>query len=77
MAFCGVINQEIATAVCPLSKGACMWQHRTSHLCKFQDHELDAEQYAKLVGLPPADPNVIQILKSTLLHRVRAELETK
>lgn len=75
--FCAVIEKQIATPVCPLPDGHCMWKHRQSGRCTYVEDQpaLSPNEYAAKVGLPQIDGALVNILKSSLIQRVKDELQ--
>jgi hypothetical protein len=53
--FCVAIQREICVTTCPLTKGACLWQHRKTQHCKYTPEELTADEFCARVGLTPPD----------------------
>ena len=89
--YCGVIERQLITASCPLPKGACMWKHRIHGGCTYDPEianlstdsndvakrtPLDPNEYAKRVGLPPISESVVNILRASLILRVKKEVST-
>jgi len=76
--FCVVIRKELKVSKCPLPSGACMWKHRETRICtydeKIANSELTVNEYTERVGLPPADPDIFSILKNSLLDKIKYEL---
>lgn len=55
MTYCVAVEANLLVAVCPLRVGACMWQHRTTHHCKYTEQEISPEEFAALVNAPTYD----------------------
>jgi hypothetical protein len=76
--FCVIIDKRIAGPKCPLPNGSCMWAHRQTSNCtyneQFANSDLTVNEYAAHVGLPPADPEAVKIIKNSLADRIRREL---
>lgn len=74
--FCILIEQQIAISNCPLPRGTCMWKHRISGLCMYDENveSLDANAYAALVGLPPINAHLVNILKRSVVAIIKEEL---
>jgi hypothetical protein len=73
-AFCGVIQQQLVVSSCPLMKGTCMWKNRLHGRCTYTTEELTTEEFTQRVGLPPLEPAVVNILRSSLKHKISNEL---
>ncbi len=50
--FCIAVDKSLDTEVCPLSKGACYWQHRETKACCYTELDLAVNEYCDLVGAP-------------------------
>ncbi len=76
--FCIVIERPLLTAFCPLADGECMWKHHLHKTCTY-DEEFAAstfgpEEWAAHTGLPAPDPDILEILKYTLNHEIKASV---
>lgn len=63
MTYCLIIESTLNTEVCPLSKGACYWQHRQSKKCCYlPDRELSLEEFCEHTGasLPETDQDTFR-----------------
>lgn len=86
--FCVVIEKQLITTSCPLPKGVCMWKHRIHGGCTYdaefanpepengKQKYVDPNEYAKRVGLPPIPVDIVNILRQSLVMRVKEELST-
>lgn len=69
MTFCVIIEAPLKTSNCPLSKGACYWQHRESNACCYTEKELSPSEFCELTG---ATTPVIDV--ETFRDQLRAAL---
>lgn len=79
--YCGIIEKQIATSVCPLPAGrGCMWKHRETGHCTFDpdfaEKLKNPNQFAEKVGLPPVDEEIEAILMNSFRERLKVELQT-
>jgi hypothetical protein len=76
--FCVIIEKRLVGPRCPLPNGACMWKHRETGDCtydeQFASSDLTVNEYAARVGLPLADPEAVTIIKNSLADCIRREL---
>jgi len=76
--FCVVIEKQLAVSQCPLENGACIWKHRKNGRCTYNEafasSDFTPNEFAARVGLPPADPEVLNIIKNSLADKIRHEL---
>lgn len=56
MSYCVLIESNLTSDTCPLSKGACYWQHRQTKMCCYApDRELTVDEFKDLVGAPQTE----------------------
>ena len=76
--FCVVIQKRINGYTCPLPKDSCMWNHRQTGVCTYNEQfaisDFTVNEYAERVGLPPADSQVVNIMRNSLAARIKLEL---
>lgn len=78
--YCAVIERQLITNSCPLPRGTCMWKHRIHGGCTYDEEfaasAADPNEYAKRVGLPPISSDTVNILRASLILRVKKEVST-
>jgi hypothetical protein len=78
-AYCIIIHKQLSVAECPLETSQCMWKHRVNGLCKysevFANSDFTPVEFAALVGLPPIDSAVVNILRNSLAFKIKHELQ--
>lgn len=65
MSFCVVVERELATSSCPLYKGACVWRHRETGICMYDEDAklLPPDELASLVGTSvPSNEDLSKII---------------
>lgn len=81
--YCGVIERHLDTPTCPLTKYSCMWCHKKTKQCMYDDavaqpeddrSRLTPEQFAERVGLPTIPPALVNILKQSLINHVKKNI---
>lgn len=81
--YCGIIEQHLDTPTCPLPKFSCMWCHKKTKQCMYDDalaqpederSRLTPEQFAERVGLPVIPPALVNILKQSLVIHVKKNI---
>jgi hypothetical protein len=76
--FCIVVARPLITAFCPLADGQCMWKHRQFRTCtydeEFASSAFTSAEFAARTGLPVEDPDILDILRTTLTHTVKTGL---
>lgn len=76
--FCVVIDKLIAGPRCPLPTGSCMWKHRQTSDCTYDEQfaslDFTVNEYAARVGLPTPDPEVLVVMRNSLTARVKSEI---
>ena len=76
--YCIVIHQTLAVSKCPLGPGECIWRHRQTGDCTYDEDfgssNFSPSEFATKVGLPPADPSILNIIKNSLAHLIKHEL---
>ncbi|EMI5828584.1 MULTISPECIES: hypothetical protein [Bacilli] len=80
--YCGIIEKQLITAICPLRAGrGCMWKHRESGRCMFGtrladdvDEDMTMNEYATIVGLPPVDEALQPLMIRIVTERLRQEI---
>lgn len=70
MSYCIMIESEIRQVECPLQKGACYYQHRTTGNCKYADYKTLTD-YCNGVGLSLPKKQDLE----TDIERLRAQLK--
>lgn len=68
MAYCIAIQKELLVSVCPLGVGQCLWQHRTTHHCKYTERELTTEEFSTLVNAPAYTQDFDQVKQQIALE---------
>ena len=55
-----------------------MWNHRQTGVCTYNEQfaisDFTVNEYAERVGLPPADSQVVNIMRNSLAARIKLEL---
>jgi hypothetical protein len=85
--WCVVIEQQLITASCPLPMGGCMWKHQLFGHCtydqEFAESLTDSKvvknpvaEFAAHVGLDPIDPEIVKIIRRSLISVVKKEVST-
>lgn len=85
--WCVVIERQLMTATCPLPKNGCMWKHAVNGRCtydqEFAESLTDSKlvknpvaEFANHVGLGPLDPDIVKIIKRSLISVVKKEIST-
>jgi hypothetical protein len=85
--WCVVIDSQLMTTTCPLPKGGCMWKHSVHGHCTYDQEFAEAltdpkviknpvVEFANHVGLPLPDPEVVKIIKRSLISAVKKEVST-
>jgi hypothetical protein len=85
--WCVVIEQQLMTASCPLPQGACMWKHAKRGFCTYDQDFAESltdpklvknpvAEFAAHVGLDPIDPEIVKIIKRSLISVVKKEVST-
>lgn len=78
--FCVVIHNQLAVSYCPLPNGTCMWKHRVSGRCMYSEDfaatSFTPNDFATRVGLPTIPGEVVNIIKRTVIAKIRDELAT-
>jgi hypothetical protein len=74
--FCIVIEKQIAVSHCPLPKGTCMWKHRITGQCTYDENVeiTDANSYASRVGLPQIPNLIVSIIQRSVVAALKEEL---
>jgi hypothetical protein len=76
--FCVVIKEQLAVSYCPLPSGVCMWKHRVHGMCtyseEFSNTAFSPNEYALHVGLSPISGDIVNILKRTVVAKIKDEL---
>jgi hypothetical protein len=81
--YCGIIERELNTPVCPLRKHQCMWQHRETKVCTYDDsvahpeeekNRISPAEFAERVGLPVLPSALVYILKQSLTHNLKKSI---
>lgn len=78
--FCVVIDRQLVTPYCPLPLGSCMWKHRQSGRCMYDaeladiDNKVTAAAFARHVGLPEIEQPTVNILRRSVIRKIRDEL---
>lgn len=78
MTFCVVVERELATSSCPLHKGACVWRHRETGICMYDEDAklLPPSELAALVGAEvPSSENLSRILNGLAGSEVSTPVE--
>lgn len=70
MAKCGIINKEIGI-ICPLSRGACIYQHRVSNECKYAVKYTSVAEYCNRVGQVMPTEEQLNEQRTKLINLVR------
>ena len=77
-AYCGVIHKQLTVPFCPLENTQCMWKHRLTGQCKYSEEFANSDftpvEFVALVGLPPIDSTVVNILRNSLAFKIKHEL---
>lgn len=82
--WCVVIEKQLAVATCPLPAGSCLWKHAVNGRCtydpEFAESLTDSKlvknpvaEFANHVGLGPLDPEVVKIIKRSLISVLKKE----
>jgi hypothetical protein len=78
--YCGVIERHLATDTCPLPKYSCLWCHKKTKQCTYDDaiahpeeerNRLTPDEFAVRVGLPPIPLPLVNILKQSLVINLK------
>jgi len=81
--FCGVIEKELATPTCPLPKNTCMWCHKETKQCMYDDdivhpdeekNRMTTVEFAQYVGLPTIPTPLVNILKQSLIIHLKKNI---
>lgn len=73
MTYCIAIASHLAEDTCPLEKGQCYWQHRTTNKCCYTESDLSHEDYKTLTGT--SKPITEQTL-DTMRDKLRSALQS-
>lgn len=85
--WCVVIEKQLAVATCPLPAGSCLWKHAVNGRCtydqEFAESLTDSKivknpvlEFANHVGLDAPDPDIVKIIKRSLIALVKKEIST-
>jgi hypothetical protein len=76
--FCVVIQKQLAVSQCPLAGNSCIWKHRKTSRCTyneaFANSEFTPNEFAARVGLPSAEVSVLDIIRNSLADKIRREI---
>ncbi len=77
--YCGMIQKQLIVATCPLPQGTCLWKHRVTGLCTYNEETVNSgtltpDTFARLVGLPLIPTIAVNKLRDTLASTIKKEL---
>lgn len=73
MPYCINIEKEIEQEQCPLEKGACYYQHRTTRNCKYSEFK-SVTDFCMAVGLPIPNRDDLNLQIEDLRTQLKEEL---